>query len=157
MGLAIEFALIIIRCARLEFLTALRAFQASRVHHLALDLHFFCWINCFGTDSTFFATATEFRRHVRFVGYEQNELDKENGKMTSRRVGRTKMSPEIEDWTVTSFDPNSVDNNIRCYMGSSKNILNTTLKKMGRRHKIIVLSVLITIMLLACSSLDVSW
>jgi hypothetical protein len=43
------------------------------------------------------------------------------------------------------------------YMGSSKNILNTTLKKMGRRRKMNVFSVLITVMLLACSSLDVSW
>jgi hypothetical protein len=42
-------------------------------------------------------------------------------------------------------------------MGSSKNILNTTPKKMGRRHKMNVFSVLITVMLLACSSLDASW
>jgi len=30
-------------------------------------------------------------------------------------------------------------------------------KKMGRRHKMHVFSVLITVMLLACISLDVSW
>jgi len=56
-----------------------------------------------------------------------------------------------EDGTFTMRATSSSD------LGSSKNILNTTLKKMGRRHKMNVFSVLITVMLLACSSLDVSW
>jgi len=74
-------------------------------------------------------------------------------------------APGATDWDVTqslvgrllAYDVTGLSFSVGIDMGESKNILNTTLKKMDRLEKMNVFRVLIIVMMLVCVSLDVSY